>query len=336
MQIHYLPRNMYKLASYSLRQENLSETAKVRKKLLGDWEILKQNKVQDKEIAKITGISRSTYYRRKKAISIFGTNALEYKSRVPHRKRQSQISQTTIDLILDIRKNNPTYGKAKIAVILKRDHDVLISESSVGRVLKKLIEQNKIQISPSYVRAKRKRKFKRHAQRWQYGMKAKTRGELIQIDHMTGTKNGVTYKHFQAWDPITKTIVAQVVSNATSAAAAKFLHKVRKDMPFDIKSVQVDGGSEFMKHFEDQCQKLDIPLHVLPPRRPQYNGGVERGNRIFKEEFYSLKDILADSIRHLNALLQNAVHKYNNFRPHFSLKGLTPCEYNNNLNLEIS
>lgn len=336
MQIHYLPRNIYRLACYSLRQESLSKGAERRKKLLGDWEVLKENKVSDKEIARITGISRATYYRRKKAITLLGIKALENKSKAPHRKRQSKIPKETISLILDVRKDNPTYGKAKIAVILKRDHNVLISESSTGRVLKKLIEQNKIQPSASFVRKARKRKFNKHAKKWSYSMKAKCPGEMVQIDHMTGTKNGVTYKHFQAWDPTTKTIVAKAVTNATSAAATKFLHKVIKDMPFDIKSIQVDGGSEFMKHFEEECEKLGISLFVLPPKQPQYNGGVERGNRTFKEEFYASKNLLADSIGHLNALLQKAVLKYNSFRPHFSLKGLTPFEYYNKLNLEVA
>ena len=39
-----------------------------------------------------------------------------------------------------------------------------------------------------------------------------------------------------------------------------------------------------------------IPLIVLPPARPKYNGGVERGNRTFREEFYACRDLIADSI----------------------------------------
>ena len=31
--------------------------------------------------------------------------------------------------------------------------------------------------------------------------------------------------------------------------------------------------------FEDACEELGVSLHVLPPRRPQYNGCVERANR---------------------------------------------------------
>ncbi|MDR2464118.1 MAG: hypothetical protein LBD36_00665 [Holosporales bacterium] len=29
-----------------------------------------------------------------------------------------------------------------------------------------------------------------------------------------------------------------------------------------------------MGEFEDICEKLGLPLYVLPPRRPDYNGGV--------------------------------------------------------------
>ena len=48
---------------------------------------------------------------------------------------------------------------------------------------------------------------------------------------------------------------------------------------------QVDGGSESMADFEEACYELDIPLlHVLPPRRPQWNGCVERTNRSARAE----------------------------------------------------
>lgn len=85
-----------------------------------------------------------------------------------------------------------------------------------------------------------------------------------------------------------------------------------------------------MQDFENTCQKLNIPLYVLPPKRPQYNGGVERGNRTFREEFYH-QDLLADSIGAFKYELTKAVQKYNTYRPHFSLKGLTPMEYTRRL-----
>ncbi len=54
---------------------------------------------------------------------------------------------------------------------------------------------------------------------------------------------------------------------------------------------------KFMAEFEDACFDLGIPLIVLPPAKLKYNGGIERGNRIFREEFYNRSDLLKDSIR---------------------------------------
>ena len=194
-------------------------------------------------------------------------------------------------------------------------------------MLQKLKIEGKISKSISCPNNKRKRKFKSHAKRWQYGMKATFMGELVQIDHMSVTKHNVSMKDFKAWDPITKMVVADVTSNATSSAAAKCLHKVIEEMPFKAKSIQVDGGSEFMKDFEKECKKLDIELFVLSPSRPQYNGGVERANRTFREEFYGRKDIQAESIGAFKNQLKKAVDKYNNYRPHFNLsyKGSLLC-----------
>jgi putative transposase len=75
-------------------------------------------------------------------------------------------------------------------------------------------------------------------------------------------------------------------------------------------------------------------LIVLPPARPKYNGGVERGNRIFREEFYARKDLLADSIGAFRYDLRKAFKKYNTYRPHANLGGLTPMEYVNNQSIE--
>jgi IS30 family transposase len=327
MQFFGLHKNIYKLANYACTQELLDQNTKERQKLLGDWQILKSRKVPDKEIARITGISRATYYRRKKALLSFGLKGLKRRTTRPKIFRTSKIPSSFINQILAIRQENPTYGKAKITVILQRDFNINLSESSVGRVLTKLTLEGKITKSISSCKAKRKRKFTNHAKRWRYGMKAKNPGELIQIDHMSVSKHNISMKEFRAWDPITKVIIADVVSNATSAAAAKFLRKVIDEMPFKVKSIQVDGGSEFMQNFEKECENLKLQLYVLPPSRPQYNGGVERGNRIFREEFYGRNDINADSIGAFKLELKKFVHKYNTYRPHFRLNGLTPFEY---------
>lgn len=63
--------------------------------------------------------------------------------------------------------------------------------------------------------------------------------------------------------------------------------------------------------------------------KPTYNGGVERGNRTFREEFYNRSNLLADSIGAMRVELKKATEKYNTYRPHRALKGLTPMQYIN-------
>jgi putative transposase len=331
MQIRGLHRNIYKAASMGLSIEINSQQAEDRRKVLGDWELLKKRGLPDHEIHRITGISRSTYYRRKNRLKVYGVQGLNNFSKRPKRTRQSDVPQRVIDLILAIRKDNPTYGKHKIRRILFRDHGVTYSESTVGRILDGLMEQGKIKKYAALTKIRKRRKFTNHAQKWQYGMKAAEPGELIQIDHMSVHKDGLNMKHFQAWDPKSKVIVADVYTNANSSSAAKFLEKVLKEMPFTTKSIQVDGGSEFMKEFEQRCKERSIPLFVLPPKRPQWNGGVERGNRTFREDFYASDRFIPGSIGEVRRQLGIAQLKYNSYRPHQRLGGLTPFEYVSNL-----
>jgi hypothetical protein len=42
-----------------------------------------------------------------------------------------------------------------------------------------------------------------------------------------------------------------------------------------------------MKYFEDDCKNTNIELYALHPISPKFNGGVERANRIFREECYA-------------------------------------------------
>ena len=328
MQIKFLPKSIYKLYNYTNKQITISEQIENRRKFLGDWEILKLRKVPDAEIAKITDISRATYYRLKKSLRIYGVRGLEKQSKRPKAFRKSKISKMTIDAILNIRRNNPTYGKSKISIILKRDFSIVLSESSIGRLIKCFAENGLI---TSYARVKKRRKrlFNGHAKPWQYGKKIKEPGQMVQIDHMVVTKNQLHFKHFQALDPYTKLLVADVYSNATSISAKKFLAKLIQSLPFKIQSIQVDGGSEFMAHFEDSCAENNIQLFVLPPKRPQYNGGVERANRTMREEFYDDNRVFADSIGAMKSALNSAIFKYNSYRPHHSLGGLTPLQYTN-------
>lgn len=209
---------------------------------------------------------------------------------------------------MKLRRENPTYGKEKIAIILNRDHGQTVSQSTVGRILKFLTLKGLIIKSPSALLTKRKRAFKKHARLCEFkDYKTMALGERVQIDHMTITKNGITVKHFQAWDRKSKYMDASVYSSAKASSAKRFLLDFVKRAPFSIESIQVDGGLEFMAEFEEACVVLNIPLITLPPKKPEYNGGLERGNRTFWEEFYNRSNLFDDSVRGIQAALRKAL-----------------------------
>jgi hypothetical protein len=306
----------------------------------------KEDRLSYKEIAELSGISGQTYYRLKKELKTKDWKGIERKSSRPKHARQSKIPKETIDLILNIRLESITYGKEKIAIILYRDYNIKkedVSIGSIGRIINKLKEQNKIlKYSPSQTLKKRHRRFDNaYAKKWDYdkhclcnkdkkSLNKISIGEMIQIDHMTITKNNTAIKQFAAMDPITRYIVSEVCGNAASFTALKFLtEKVLKEFPFKIKSIQTDGGSEFMKCFEDGCKEYNIPLHILPPHKPKHNGRVERSNRIMREEFYMNNELLklTDSLGAFRNKLRDFIFKYNTYRPHKELDYLTHMEY---------
>lgn len=336
MQIKGLHKNVYKLYAYARTQECLDVYRKRYEDKVHRWEALIQEGAREKVVQEILGFSRSTYYRMKKILKDL-EKGIAPPSKRPKKVNKPRWGEAELQLVLKVRRENLTYGKEKIAFILKRDHGQTISESTVGRIITHLKAKGLITKSPSALRTKRKRNFNGHAKPWTYKeYKTMVMGERVQIDDMTVSKNGICFKHFQAWDRRSKFIDTTIFSNAKSSSAKRFLLDFVRRAPYTILSIQVDGGSEFMAEFEGACGELDIPLIVLPPSKPTYNGGVERGNRTFREEFYSRPNLLADSIGAMRYELKKATAKYNTYRPHRGLKGLTPMEYINNYILQAA
>ena len=327
MQFISLPKNIYKLYQYARSQECLDAYRLRYEDFVKKYQILRDNGVDHKTCHAISGISRATFYRYKKILEDL-KNGIQPPSKKPKLLRKREWGESEIQLVLKIRRDNPTYGKSKITTILKRDHEGIFSESTIGRILKHIKEKGWLTKSRSAFRYKKKRLFNGHAQRAEFKpYKDMILGERVQIDHMTVLKNGIYVKHFQAWERKSKYIHGSVYSNATALSARRFLLDLIEKAPFKVLSIQVDGGSEFMGEFEEACRELNIPLHVLPPRRPEYNGGVERGNKTLREEFYASTSLLEDSVRGIQAALSKALLKYNSYRPHFSIGNLTPMQY---------
>ena len=115
---------------------------------------------------------------------------------------------------------------------------------------------------------------------------------------------GVTFKQFTARDVVSRWDVIQAHTRATASAATAFLDTLQHRMPFPIRAVQVDGGSEFAAEFELACQQRGLHLFVLPPRSPKLSGAVERANRTHTEEFYQVT-VCSLEMKKLNRALRH-------------------------------
>ena len=274
------------------------------------------------------GVGRSTMYRWKAALAASGQRGLAPKSTRPRRVRDRAYTPSDVKAVMELRRKYPFLGKARIQAMLARK-GFQLSVSTVGRILSRALAAGAIRpasFCEGRLKPKRRRTFAKWAKRWKCGSKASRPGELMQIDHMTYTLNGQSLKEFRAACPVSKFMATRVYSRATAGNAKRFLLDILGELPFPLISIQVDGGSEFMAAFEDACAELDIPLRVLPPRRPQWNGCVERANRSARAEFWSLYDGPL-TVATVTPALANYEFFFNYERPHASLDYQTPNEY---------
>ena len=152
-------------------------------------------------------------------------------------------------------------------------------------------------------------------------------GDLVQVDTMDlRPVPGVVFKQFTARDVVSRWDVIQAHGRATAFAASQSLEALLHRMPFPVRALQVDGGSEFAAEFEQACQQRGLHLFVLPPRSPKLNGAVERANRTHSEEFYRVTACSLE-MKKLNRELRQWENIYNTVRPHQSLGYLTPHQF---------
>jgi transposase InsO family protein len=275
------------------------------------------------------GISRSSLHVWLRRYQQQGQRGLEDRSRRPRRLRQPTWSPELEARVLALREENPRWGKDTLTPILRREGSQ-VSVSMVGRILTSLKRRGRILPAslddPCIVR--RRHEARPYATRKPRQYVAQLPGDIVQIDSADVRWTGLNqvYKHFSARDYISRWDVLGVYGRATAATASDFLEAVLARTPFEVRAIQVDGGSEFKAEFEAACQAKGLLLFVLPPRSPKLNGRVERAQRTHKQEFYELLDP-PNNLAELRAQLLKQEQRYNTYRPHHALGFKTPQEW---------
>lgn len=325
MRVVGLPSSFYYAARHL--PPALSPKAKERVRWLSCWQALRQRGLSSTEAAQTLDIPRSTLYRWQQRLRAGGPAALEDKSRRPHRRRQPTWSPELADAVLKLREQYPRWGKDKLVVLLRRERWT-VSASMVGRILKRLKARGVLREPPrGRIAARKGQRPRPYAVRKPKDYQVKAPGDLVQLDTLdVRPLPNVVIKHYTARDVVSRWDVVAAHTRATANTATSFLDILLARMPFPVRALQVDGGSEFEAAFERACQERGIKLFVLPPRSPKLNGCVERAHRTHTEEFYEVYYGELD-MTSLGHALEEWETVYNHVRPHQALDNKTPAEY---------
>lgn len=167
MQIIGLHKNVYKRYAWARTQECLDAYGIKYEDTVRQWEALRAEGVCLAKCAEFVGISRSSYYRYKRVLKDLA-QGIAPPSKAPKRRNKSQWGEAEKQLVLEVRRENKTYGKEKIGAILRRDKKQTISDSTVGRILGFLHKKGQITRSRSAPQKRRRHFSKGHAKGWQY------------------------------------------------------------------------------------------------------------------------------------------------------------------------
>jgi len=321
MQVFGFPRNV--LRASQLPAWELSAQARARLQALEVWRRTGQRTIA----SEVFGLSPATLYRWRNRLDPTDLTSLEARSRRPRRVRQPTTPGHVAERIHAFREQYPRWGREKLRVLLVRE-GLTVSAKTIDRVLHRLKAQGRLVEPPRQAISAKKRHRKRpYAVRRPPDHCVTQPGDLVEVDTLdVRPLPGVLVKHFTARDVVSRWDGIEVYTRATATTATQFLESVEKRLPFPIRAIQVDGGSEFYAAFEELCQHRGIQLFVLPPKSPKLNGHVERAQRTHTEEFYECYD--GDfALAALRPALRQWEHIYNTVRPHQALGYLTPAEY---------
>lgn len=269
------------------------------------------------------GVSRKTFYKWFKRYNQRNPLSLNERSKKPHKFRVSEKFYLFRTKVKEIRKLYPTWSKYKIGAFL-RQHNIQISDSTVGYILKKLgLYDKKMSL-------KRKRVKKRNLGKIRIKdveIAINKPGALIQVD----TKeyffpgNGKLIQ-FTAIDCFSRKRKLKGYRSKTATNGREFLKYIVKTFGFKIEAILTDNGSEFMAEFDEECRKLNVKHYWTTPETPNQNAYVESSHCIDQKEFYETRFIPLDIVG-FNQALEKWEYEYNFIRPHGSLKFISPEKF---------
>lgn len=186
------------------------------------------------------------------------------------------------------------------------------------------------------------RKYRTRKLKYKYIKVPLTHGELVEIDikYVPRRVKNKRYYQFTAIDCASRWRYLEIYDDMGNGNAIRFLNKVIKMAPFNIRAIKTDNGSCFTNRYtgylksadpinprlhplDIECQKLNIIHYLIDPGKPAQNGKVERSHRTDQEMFYDRRNF--KTVLGLKRAIKQWNNQYNNLE-HCALDGLTPNE----------
>jgi hypothetical protein len=288
-----------------------------------EWFIYYHTKANQKALltCRYFGISKSVFYKWLSVFDPLNLKALEEGSRTPVMTRKTQLTGTEEQNILALRKAHPEYGKMKIRQLYFNCHKTSISSWKVQLVIEKYHLQRRPKVLDRHFKKQSISKRKTVELK-----KQQKPGFLVAFDSIVLYRNDLKRYIVTGIDTVSKVAWARMYKSHTSATAKDLFIRLYAITQGNVLNTCQDNGSEFEKEFAKLLASLKIPQYFSRVKTPKDNPVCERFNRTLKEEFLRQGNYTSD-IQEFNRRLSRWLIKYNTFRPHQSLKYLTPFEY---------
>ena len=235
-------------------------------------------------------VKRRTLFHWKRRFTAGGKKpeALNKHSTAPRTKRRRLWHHEIIAEIKRQRFDHPNLGKEKLYPILKRFCDERRLSCPQPRTIGRLIKDcGGLRMFPQKVThyGKIKPFTRRKVLRKPKDLKPSYPGNLVAFDTIEKHIHGVRRYVSTFEDIYTRFGFAWATTSHASPAAREFFGLCRRVFPFSFTYVLTDNGSEFMKHFSEELNRLHLTHYHTYPKTPKMNAHVERFNRTLQEEF---------------------------------------------------
>lgn len=225
-------------------------------------------------------------------------------------RRRRRIGAHVVALITQARLEHE-FGANRTQIWLERVHHVRVATETIQRVFRDIGV-------PHLVKMRRRRPK-------QLKLFEKERpGDSVQVDVTVVVRGRRRWFQYTAIDDCTRVRVLRLYRRQNQHSSLAFLRELTAALPFPVRKIQVDNGTEFPLAFALSCQDLGVRVRYIRPRRPQQNGKVERSHRIDGEEFWARYN--GHDFEAAAEALAVWEYRYNHERFSMALRGRTPME----------